>query len=135
MPQIKLPHFAVTPAGWKIGDLLKGTIPSLSVRWYKKAMDNAMVLDNPTIFGASNGSMLGAGEAGREVVSGESHLMDMIREASNNGSNAELLNVLVRLSNWITDGGLEDAIADVIEKRLRVKWHDRELMRMVKNYA
>ena len=34
LPKIKLPHFTIKPSGWKIGDLLKGTIPSLGISWY-----------------------------------------------------------------------------------------------------
>lgn len=35
LPKIKLPHFSISPAGWKLGDLLKGSIPSLGISWYK----------------------------------------------------------------------------------------------------
>lgn len=34
LPHISLPHFAISPRGWQIGDLLKGSIPSLSIQWY-----------------------------------------------------------------------------------------------------
>ena len=34
IPSIKLPHFTIKPSGWNIGDLLKGSIPSLGVDWY-----------------------------------------------------------------------------------------------------
>lgn len=34
LPHIKLPHFSIKPSGWGIGDLLKGTIPSLGISWY-----------------------------------------------------------------------------------------------------
>ena len=80
-PHIKLPHFGITPAGWKIGDLLQGSIPKLKIDWYAKAMDNAMLLDKPTIFGESNGTLLGGGDAGQEVVAGSNTLTGMIRGA------------------------------------------------------
>lgn len=32
LPHIKLPHFSIKPSGWGIGDLLKGTIPSLGIK-------------------------------------------------------------------------------------------------------
>ena len=57
-PKIPLPHFAISPAGWKIGDLLKGTIPKLKIDWYKKGG----IFDNPTLYAA------GIGEAGPEAV-------------------------------------------------------------------
>ena len=81
-PKIKMPHFNVSPKGWKIGDLLKGKIPKLSVDWYAKAMDNGMILDDATIFGMnSSGQLLGAGEAGSETVVGTNSLLNMINGA------------------------------------------------------
>lgn len=56
LPHISLPHFAVSPPGWKFGDLLKGSIPSLSIQWYAKGG----VFDAP--------SVIGVGEAGPEAV-------------------------------------------------------------------
>ncbi len=56
LPHINLPHFAISPAGWQIGDLLNGSIPSLSIEWYATG-------------GMFNGaSIIGVGEAGTEFV-------------------------------------------------------------------
>jgi len=79
LPHIPLPHFGIQPPGWKIGDLLHGSIPRLGIEWYAKAMDNGMILDSPTIFGAQNGQLLAGGERGAEVVVGAKSLMSMIR--------------------------------------------------------
>ena len=55
-PHIPLPHFGINPPGWQIGDLLKGSIPSLSVQFYAQGG----IIDKPT---------LGVvGEAGMEAV-------------------------------------------------------------------
>ena len=35
-PNIPLPHFSITPSGWSIGDLLKGSIPKLGISWYSQ---------------------------------------------------------------------------------------------------
>ena len=84
-PHIPLPHFYISPKGWKIGDLLKGSIPSLGIDWYRKAMENGIVLDGATIFGMNkNGQLMGGGEKGREIIIGEKNLMNAIREASGN---------------------------------------------------
>ena len=82
-PNIKLPHFSLSPSGWKIGDLLKGKIPKLSIKWYAEAMRNPMIMTKPTVFGydAASGKLLGGGEAGSEVVSGTGTLMNMISSA------------------------------------------------------
>lgn len=81
-PHINMPHFSITPKGWKIGDLLKGSIPRLNISWYAKGMEG-MVLDGPTIFGMDkNGNLMGGGEAGREIIIGENNLMKAIKSAS-----------------------------------------------------
>lgn len=62
-PRIPLPHFRIDPSGWQIGDLFKGSIPSLSIDWYAKGG----VFTKPTIFPTLNG-LAGVGEAGAEAV-------------------------------------------------------------------
>ena len=79
-PKLKMPHFGINPKGWKIGDLLKGEIPKLSIDWYAKAMNNPIIMTRPTLFGLNgNGELMAGGEAGSEVVSGANTLMSMIR--------------------------------------------------------
>ena len=82
-PNIKLPHFSVKPAGWKIGDLLKGSIPKLGIEWYAKAMKTPMLMDKSTIFGynSATGNFMGGGEAGSEMVGGTNTIMNMIKAA------------------------------------------------------
>ena len=77
LPHIKLPHFSISGSF----SLNPPSIPHFSVQWYKKAMNNGMILNSPTIFGASGGHLLGGGEAGPEAVVGVSSLMDMIQNA------------------------------------------------------
>lgn len=55
-PKIKMPHFSISPKGWKVGDLLKGKIPKLGIKWYAKGG----VFDSP--------SVIGVGEKGPEAV-------------------------------------------------------------------
>lgn len=59
LPHIKLPHFSIRPSGWQIGDLLKGSIPSLGIDWYAKGG----IFTSPTIIGNK-----GFGEAGAEAA-------------------------------------------------------------------
>lgn len=106
LPEIKLPHFTVTysvpknkvgSVVWKDLMGLEGK-PNIGVDWYAKAMNNAMLLNSPTIFGMSNGRFLGGGEAGQEVVAGSSTLMSMIRGAVaseiNNSPAVQLLEII-----------------------------------------
>lgn len=67
-PHVPLPHFSISPAGWKIGDLVKGKIPSLSVKWYAKGG----IFNSP--------SLIGVGEAGSEAVVPLDKLWDAISD-------------------------------------------------------
>ena len=82
-PHIPTPHFSINPSGWKLGDLLKGSIPSLGISWYDKAMDNPRVFTGATLFGA--------GETGDEVLYGKNNLLRDIRDAAGGGEYTEIL--------------------------------------------
>ena len=84
LPHIKLPHFSISGSF----SLNPPSIPHFSVQWYKKAMNNGMILNSPTIFGRSGNNLLGGGEAGPEAVVGVSSLMDMIQSAVSNSQMA-----------------------------------------------
>lgn len=111
LPHINLPHFSITPAGWKLGDLLKGSIPRLGIEWYAKAMEHGIVLDHPTIFGAQDGKLLGGGEAGREVVIGEAALKNMLAGAQSGGVNVSVV-VNGNVDNY-------DLLAETIGEKLQ----------------
>ena len=80
LPKIKLPHFSISGSF----SLSPPSIPHISVQWYKKAMNNGMILNSPTIFGRSGNTLLAGGEAGPEAVVGVSPLMEMIQSAVDN---------------------------------------------------
>lgn len=88
---IALPHFSMSGSF----NAQTRSVPYVNVSWYSKAMDSAMVLDSPTIFGAADGNLLGAGESGSEVVAGEQHLLSMMRD-------------VVSAENAKDDGGVSD---------------------------
>lgn len=94
LPKITLPHPYIKPRGWKIGDLLKGSIPSIGIDWYSKGYDG-LVLDGATIFGMNkNGEFMAGGERGREIIIGEDKLRSMmggtvINVTVNEANNAE----------------------------------------------
>ena len=96
-PKMKLPHFKIEGSL----DIAQGTVPTVGVEWYKKAMNNAMLLDKPTIFGFNNanGNLMGGGEAGSEVVAGSTTLMNMIQNAvaEQNGTLSYYLQKIVEL--------------------------------------
>jgi TP901 family phage tail tape measure protein len=75
---VKLPHFKISGGEAPWGIMGKGKRPSIDIEWYAKAMRDGMILNSPTIFGAANGSLLGAGEAGAEAIVGARSLSSMI---------------------------------------------------------
>lgn len=52
LPHIKLPHFTISPPGWKLGDLLKGVKPSLGISWYAKGG----IFNSPSVIGVGEGT-------------------------------------------------------------------------------
>ena len=134
LPKLKLPHFSISGKF----SLNPPSVPHFSVEWYKKAMDDAMVLNGPTIFGynPSTGKAMGGGEAGKEVVSGADTLKTMIEEAVRSENHSgDVVPLLEKLLSWLISGGLETLLVDILTKDLKIKWEDRELARLVKTYA
>lgn len=114
-PKLKMPHFSWT---WQnIGGLV--SIPSISVEWYAKAMEAGMILNQPTIFGAKNGSLLGAGEAGSETVVGTNSLMRMIQSAVV-GAQQPIINV------YGAEGQDVRLLADIVMQKMENRVQQRE---------
>lgn len=128
-PHIPMPHFSITPRGWGIGDLLKGSIPSLGIDWYAKAMGEPRILDGAQIFGSMNGKLLGGGEAGQEVLYGRSQLMRDIAEATmaaDRGGSISTLTALVSkieriialLEQYLPEGGDIYMDGELVSKKI-----------------
>lgn len=101
LPHISLPHFSVSPPGWKIADLLKGSIPSLSISWYAKGG----VIDSPSI--------IGVGEAGPEAVVPLDPFWQKLEQMVGGGSaNNIVINVYQR------PGESGEELAKAVERRL-----------------
>ena len=79
-----------------------------------------MILNNPTIFGAMGGKLLGAGEAGSEMIVGTNTLMETIRQAVsgllNGDTNINYGGVTVNV--YSQPGQDISALADEIEERI-----------------
>lgn len=134
LPKIKLPKFGITPSGWKIGDLLKGSIPKLSIKWNKEGA----IFNKPTIFDTRYGFQ-GAGEDGAEAIAPISKLMDYTRlavEDSNAGLEDKLDNLIKLLQYYLPflknmklvmdTGALVGEIVDPMDKALAEKSEDRK---------
>lgn len=79
LPHLSLPHISIS-GHFSINP---PSVPHFGISWYKKAMEDGMIMNSPTIFGfnpKSNQFMAG-GEAGSETVVGTGSLMEMITAA------------------------------------------------------
>jgi phage-related minor tail protein len=81
-------------------------------------MDEPYFLEDPTIFGAANGKLLGGGEAGSELVVGTNKLMDMMKAAV--GSRSVVINV------YGAEGQDIRALAQEVSRELQNAINDKE---------
>lgn len=138
LPSLKLPHFSISGKF----SLHPPSVPKLGIEWYKKAMDDGMIMNQPTIFGynAKSNQFLAGGEAGSETVVGTQNLMEMIQEAVNNagsgnGDSEATRALLEAIFNWMRNGGLYKLLIDVLTNGVEFEFDNREIARLVKKYA
>lgn len=134
LPKLKMPHltikgkFSIDPP----------SVPKFSISWYKKAMNNPLLMNSPTIFGynPATGKAMGGGEAGSEVVSGTNTLMNMIGsvvESKTAAQNERIIAVLTALLDAIV-GGNEELLKALLSGQV-IKLNGREFGRAVREYA
>lgn len=130
LPDIKLPHFNISGKF----SLKPPGVPKFSVDWYAKAMEDGIIMNQPTIFGYNAGTnrFMGGGEAGSETVVGTENLMDMIQGAVDRRSSglAPLLSEILEVLK-----GLDADIYAVFVKALenmRFTVDGREFARLVR---
>lgn len=128
LPDIPLPHFSVSGSfGWSWDGGIE--LPSISVDWYKKAMGKGMILDAATIFGVNKktGKLLGAGEAGSEVVVGTQSLFDMIQNS--------VLNSMFKLIDVLkseVSSGVMDAVYNTSGNIIDINTLARKMVELMK---
>ena len=118
-PNIPMPQFVINPPGWQIGDLLKGSIPTLGINWYAKG-------------GVFNGaSIIGVGEAGPEAVLPlQGRYMQPFAQAvadnmDGSGDTKEIMQALKTIHKDLL--AILDAVPEV--------WTEREFYRMLSRVA
>lgn len=117
LPHIPLPHFSIQPPGWKLGDLLQGSIPHLGIDWYRKAYDNPVMFTSPTVMATPNGYK-GFGDGhGAEIVMG----LDKLREVV--GSSGD-----VTINVYASQGMNVNELADKIQDRFVALAKQRRLV-------
>ncbi len=104
LPKIKLPHFKISGKF----SLNPPSVPSFGIDWYRKAMNNGMIMNSPTLFGydVSTGKFLGGGEAGSETVVGTNSLMSMI--------NSSVQSAIGGISDILKSGQFAGASGDIV---------------------
>ena len=112
-PHIEVPHFHISGGEIPWGIAGKGTPPSVSVDWYKKAMNQPYILDGATIFGAMNGRLLGGGEAGKEAIMS----LDKLKEYA--GSTVVEVNMTINGAKGQDVNVLADRVAERIYQQVR----------------
>lgn len=134
LPHLKLPHISISGSF----SLTPPSVPHFGIDWYKKAMDDGMIMNQPTIFGynAKSNQFLAGGEAGSETVVGTESLMNMINAAVQDSSNdSESSEVLKAIYAWMKNGGLRGLMIDVLTNYVEFDVEGREIARLVRKYA
>lgn len=134
LPKLKLPHFEISGKF----SINPPSVPKFGIEWYKKAMDNPVMFTKPSVFGINpaTGNMRGAGEAGDEVMIGKETMLNMIRQAVQEGNNnADIVRLLEILVHWFIDGGLTSVLIDLFTNHVSLEVDNREIMRFIENHA
>lgn len=100
---LKLPHFNVKGGEFPYGVAGKGSLPSFSIDWYKKAETQPYMFTDATLFGA--------GEHNDEILYGRNQLLKDIAQAAS-GGDAFTINV------YGTAGMDVNELADAVERRI-----------------
>ena len=115
LPHLKMPHLSISGSF----SINPPSVPHFSISWYKKAMDNGMILNSPTIFGMKGNQLLAGGEAGSETVVGTQSLMEMIRDAVASMAGGTTINYGgVNINLYATENQDIRELADEIEYRI-----------------
>lgn len=117
-PNIPLPHFSISPSGWKLKDLLKGTIPHLGISWYAEGG----ILKKPTIFGSSGSTLLGGGEAGYEAVAPIDTLKGYVRDAVKEAEigNSQVFNITMTVNGASDPKSWASEFASSLKRKMRM---------------
>lgn len=108
LPPIKVPHFSVSGGEPPWGIMGKGSLPKISISWYRKAYDDAVLFNQPTII-PTIGGLKGFGDGpGSELVIGVNKLREVIGTSGNN----------ININVYAAPGMDETAVANAVAVKL-----------------
>lgn len=113
LPHIKTPHFSVSggvpPYGW----MGQGSLPHISISWYKKAYKDAVLFNSPTVLATSSG-FKGFGDGnGAELVIGLNKLREVVGASQGN-----VINVTVNAAQGMSEEAVANAVALKLDRWL-----------------
>lgn len=100
---LKLPHFNVKGGEFPYGVAGKGSLPSFSIDWYRKAETQPYMFTDATLFGA--------GEHNDEILYGRNQLLKDIAQATSGGDE-------ITVNVYGAPGMDVNELADAVERRI-----------------
>ena len=128
----KIPKISVSGGKAPFGIAGKGKLPSFSVKWNAEGG----ILTKPTIFGMTENTLLGGGEAGAEAIAPITLLKDYVKSAVQ-GENESIVRTLIEQNRMMMDflarivpsvvrldsGALVGELVPAIDGQMSTRWN------------